>query len=127
MLDIRIKTVPHSKQRYDTIGDWQLGPKGHIDISVSDLGDRYKESLVAIHEFVEAILCDYHGISQEAVDNFDLEYEARRHPNDSTSEPGDSFQSPYKKEHRFAENIERQLCHEFRIDWSDYEKTIYSL
>jgi hypothetical protein len=127
MLNIHIKTIKHKDQRYETIGDWVWQPNGRLDITISDLGDTYKETLVAIHELVEVMLCRLRGISQEEVDNFDMEYEARRSPEDTTSEPGDSALAPYKDEHRFATIIEQAICHEMGIDWKEYEKTIYSL
>ena len=128
MLNIHIKTIPHKDQQYETIGDWRWDPiHNRLNIHVSDLNDTYKEYLVAIHELIECYLCFIRGISQQSVDEFDKQYEKMRSPDDTTSEPGDDIRAPYRKEHFFATNIERMICHEMGIDWNDYEKTIYSL
>jgi hypothetical protein len=131
MLDIRIVTIRHKDQRYPTVGDWTFNRvsqgRKQLTIYVSDMQDMYKESLVAIHELVEVLLCSFRGITEEQVDNFDLEYEAKRTKDDLTSEPGDSILAPYHKEHFFATNIERLICAEMGIDWMEYEKTVYSL
>ena len=126
MLDIRIRTVAHSDQRYDTVGDWQWD-RDRLTITISGLGSTYKELLVAVHELIEVYLCRIRGITQEEVDKFDIEYENNRRLDDTTSEPGDSLDAPYRKEHRFAENIERQICHEMGINWDEYEATVYNL
>lgn len=126
-LRIIITTVPHAKQRYETIGDWYYQENGDLHIVVSDLGDWRKELLIAIHELVEVSLCKARGISQQQVDKFDLEYEANRLPTDSVSEPGDSLDAPYHKEHTYASVIERGLAHELQVEWFDYEESIYNL
>lgn len=131
MLNIRIKTINHKEQRYDTCGDWvwEKNKAGHriLTIYVSDMCDWKKEFLVAFHELIEVTLCKERHIPQEIVDNFDLEYEARRAEDDLTSEPGDSEQAPYHKEHVFATELEKKMAKELGMDWENYEKTIYSL
>lgn len=126
-LRIVITTVPHSRQRYETIGDWYYQENGDLHIVVSELGDWKKELLIAIHELVEVSLCKARGITQEAVDKFDIEYETNRLPTDSISEPGDSLDAPYHKEHIYAGVIERGLAHELQVEWFSYEESIYNL
>lgn len=126
-LNIRIITVDHSKQRYDTCGDWEWSSAGNLTITVSNMGDWRKEVLIAIHELTEVMLCRERGITQEEVDNFDKSYEETRSPDDITSEPGDHPLAPYRKEHFFATNIERLICAELGVDWENYEKVIQSL
>lgn len=126
-LNIIIRTVPHSKQRYETVGDWIFLENNDLTIVISDLGDWKKELLIAIHELVEASLCKARNITTETVDKFDLEYEANRLPTDSVSEPGDSLEAPYHKEHIYAGVIERGLAHELQVEWFDYEESIYNL
>ena len=125
-LNIRIQTIPHNKQRYATVGDWVWTSTGNLTIYVSDLGDWRKEFLVARHELDEVMLCRERGITQEEVDQYDMAYEARRLPGD-TSEPGDSLLAPYRKEHFFATTQERAMAHELGIDWTIYEDAINSL
>jgi hypothetical protein len=76
-MKVIIETIPHQDQRYNTVGDWRW----HGDIlmiSVSQLGNWKYEAAIAYHELREALHCKHLGISQEAVDAFDLEFEARR-------------------------------------------------
>ena len=123
---IQLKTIPHSSQRYDTCGDWQIGDDGEITISVSDMGDEDYALLVGVHELIEAWLCRKRGISQEAVDVFDFEYEKGRFEGD-VSEPGDDPRAPYFMEHQFATQIERQIAQELRVNWQHYDETVTAL
>src|SRR5271170_1479712 len=113
---IVIETIPHDKQRYETVGDWWIGSEGTIHIRVSDMKDWHKEAAVAVHELVEVLLCRDRGIAQVEVDDFDKAFEARREEG-NTDEPGDDPQAPYQQEHCFATGIERLLCAEFGLDW----------
>lgn len=129
MLKINVLTIPHAHQRYETIGNyWSLDKKeAEREVRVSELGNWKYEFLVAIHEQVEQALCIDRGISEELITKFDEEYEATRRPDDLTSEPGDDPRAPYKREHFFATSIERLIAAELGVDWSEYEKVIYSL
>ena len=70
---IFIETIPHSKQRYETCGDWWWDDDGEtLQIRVSDTGDWRYNAAVAIHELTEVLLCRDHGVSQEAADGFDM-------------------------------------------------------
>ena len=89
------------------------------------LGRRRFEALIALHEAVEALLCEHAGISPAAVDKFDEAYEARRKKGDD-SEPGDDPRAPYHKQHVFAEGIERLLATELGVDWPAYDKEVSS-
>lgn len=128
MLDIRIKTIPHSKHRYETVGDWTWIGKGLL-IEVSNLKDWRKEFLIGVHELVETMLCLDRGISQRDVDRFDIQYERDREKglHSEDAEQGDDPAAPYRKEHFFATNIERQLALELRVDWSEYAKDLADL
>lgn len=126
-MNITLKSIPHSQQRYETCGDWLVDEKtGDITILVSDLGDEKMTELVAIHELIEVLRCRDLGVKQEDVDKFDMEFENNRKEDDS-SEPGDSPEAPYRGPHFFATNIERQLAHERGVDWQIYEEKISSL
>lgn len=122
MLDIRIKTIPHEEHRYDTSGDWWFTnrPKTRVEIRVSDFGNPDHEFLLALHELVEMWLCRRRGISQRAVDRFDVAYEKKRREGDET-EPGDDPQAPYYREHQFACGIERLMAAELGVNWQEYE------
>lgn len=125
-LNIKIITIDHKDQRYETVGDWVWSSTGNLTIFVSNMGDWRKEFLVAIHELIEVFLCRERGITQEQVDSFDMQFEATREIG-NTDEPGDSVLAPYHKEHFFATTLERAICQELGVDWFDYEKIINSL
>src|SRR5437899_2430215 len=98
---IHIRTIPHGRQRYDTVGDWQDSTFEYT-ISVSKFDNEDYEFLVAIHELVEMWLCRKAGISDEAVTKWDVAYEG--------SEPGADSYAPYYKQHTQATQIEFQLA-----------------
>jgi len=123
---ISVITIPHDKQRYPTVGDWIWDKDGNLCIFISNMKNWRYEFLVAFHELIEVMLCRERGIAQDQVDNFDLEYEARREEGD-LSEPGDSPLAPYTNEHKFATKLERLMAEELGVDWSEYDQTVSSL
>lgn len=125
-MKITIETIPNDQQRYPTAGDWYYDEKGDLHIRVSMLGDWRMESLVAIHELVEVLLCKHRGITQEQVDRFDIEFEKNRGDEDNR-EPGDEPNAPYQREHCLATSVERLLCAEFDLKWDDYAAAIENL
>lgn len=126
MKSISIKTIPHSEQRYPTCGDWYYDENGDLQIRVSIMEDARYEFLVALHELVEVKLCEWTGVSQKAVDAFDMEYEKNRAADDD-SEPGDSPYAPYRLQHCLAIGVERVVAAVLQIDWQAYEKAITAL
>jgi hypothetical protein len=124
-LHIVIETIDHSRQRYPTVGDWQIDKAGNLHITVSKMRDQRYEFLIGMHEAIEAYLAVHAGISPAAVDKFDEAYEAKRKPGDD-SEPGDDPRAPYHFAHVFAEKIERLLATELGVDWSAYDKEVSS-
>lgn len=118
-------TVPHSEQRYDTVGDWRIMAPEHdpyvaLVVHVSDLKDWRMEALIAVHELVEALLCKHRGITQAEVDAFDM-----AHPD--AEEPGILHDCPYRDEHVTATEIESRLSRELDVDWLEYCKRITAL
>jgi hypothetical protein len=124
-LHIVIETIDHSKQRYKTVGDWQIDGACNLHITVSKMSDQRYEFLVGMHEAIEAYLAMHAGVTQGAVDKFDTAYEARRKKGDD-SEPGDDPRAPYHKQHVFAEKVERLLAAELGVDWSAYAEEVSS-
>lgn len=122
---IIIEIIPHSEQRYPTCGDWQDNGE-IIKIKVSDSGNWKFNALVAVHELCEVLDCRQWGVTDALVDLFDKDFEASR-PEGNTDEPGDSPHAPYRKQHFFATNIERQVAAELEVDWKEYEEAINSL
>lgn len=128
-MNIDIKIIPHEQHRYPTVGDWQFDAAGDLHIQVSKMSDPAYESLVALHETVEAILCRDRGVTTEQVDTFDKQFEKERENglHTETDEPGDDPRAPYKREHFFATSVERLMAAEMGVDWKTYEEEIYSL
>jgi hypothetical protein len=126
MLPINIKTIPHSEQRYPTCGDWFYGEDKSLQIRVSQMEDDRYEFLVALHELVEVKLCEWCGVTQKMVDDFDMEYEKNRKEGDD-SEPGDSPSAPYRLQHCIATGVERIAAAALRVDWASYESAINAL
>ncbi len=80
----------------DGIGDWFEDDAGNWVIrSVGpDILDD-ETFLVALHELIEAKLCEKAGISQQQVDDFDSAFTGE-------GEPGDAADCPYRRQHRQA-------------------------
>lgn len=125
-MKIIIEVIPHDKQRYPTVGDWQWDAFGNLKISVSNMNNWRYEFLVAFHEFVEVMLCRSRGITQEQVDGFDIRFEQDREDGD-LSEPGDDPNAPYSKEHFFATSLEKLVAGELKLDWEKYDETVANL
>lgn len=157
-MKIVIETIPHDQHRYPTAGDWyyadepttpEVGAPTEkvLHIKVSNLSDRRREALIAIHELVEVILCEHDGVTQEAVDAFDMEFEKKRQERIDDAarkvtepgvtsgeealiaieEPGDDEKAPYRDQHCFATGIERLLASRLGVGWKDYETEIERL
>ena len=128
---IEMQTIDHAKQRYPTVGDWWFSPSFNplsiaMLVRVSKMPDWRYEFLVGIHEMIEAGLCKYAGVHEDAVTAFDEAYEARRQPDD-LSEPGDDEAAPYHRQHQLATEIERRLAQELGVDWERYEAIVNGL
>ena len=121
-MNVSIKTIPASEQRYATSGDWWF-EGDNLEIRVTEDGNWKYEMLVAVHELCEVLLCKDRGITQESVDAFDIAFEAARKEG-NTDEPGDEASAPYQKEHFFASNVERLLAAELKVNWKDYDSII---
>jgi len=119
---ITIEVIPHLNQRYNTCGDWQFDAKGNLKIKVSRLARTgwRGSAAIAVHELVEALLCQARGITTEDVDKFDLSFD----PAVQEWEPGDDPTCPCKREHCVATGVERILINEFGIDWLPYENEL---
>lgn len=129
MLNVRIKTVPHKLQQYETAGNYWLDADAGgavLEIRVSCMRDRRYEFLLALHELIEAFLCDWRRIPFAEITRFDIEYESGRHSGEPL-EPGASARAPYQREHQFAERIERMVARELEVDWPRYDRAVERL
>ena len=120
-MDIIIQVVEPSQMRPEVDGaDWFWDAAGDLQVRVCPMSDWRYETLLGIHEAVEAILAKFNGVSQMAVDAFDIAYDLD-HPNMPDLNAGDDPAAPYKREHCFATAVERILCAELKVDWRDYD------
>jgi hypothetical protein len=122
-MKITIETIDHNDQRYDTIGDWVFDNKDNLNIKVSNFNNKDFFFLVAVHELVEAYLCNKVGITQDEVDEFDFHFN-KLHPYE---EPGENKDAPYHRQHIIANVIEGILLRELKINENVYELTIDKL
>jgi hypothetical protein len=129
MKKIIIEVIPHSQQRYPTVGDYWKDEDGTQHVVVSDMGNDDYAFLVAIHELVELYLCDKRGIKEEDISAFDIAFEKEREEGKHTDEeePGYAPGAPYKNEHFFAEAVERLVAGQLDVDWKTYDKTVNEL
>jgi hypothetical protein len=119
-MNVTITTIPHSQQRYETVGDWQFDEFSNLSIKVSGTSDWRMTMAVGVHELVEALLCKDRGISEAEVDEFDMAYKG-------DGEPGNDPSCPYYDEHQVATIIERLLIRELGLNWQDYDRVIDAL
>jgi hypothetical protein len=123
---INIEVIPHEVQRYPTVGDYWV-EDGVQQVRVSRLPDWRYEILVAVHEIVELALARHRGIPETVISEFDVEFERMREKRLRSGEPGDHPESPYRKEHFFATNLERLLAGALDVDWLEYERCVDGL
>ena len=106
-----LQSIEHKDQRYDTVGDWTVGPRGEYTISVSNHLVQDEQFLIMLHEMIEAYLCTGDNITQQQVDEFDLQWlKDHAGPKYENDEPGDDPKAPYGKQHRKAMIIEHLVA-----------------
>jgi hypothetical protein len=123
---INIEVIPHEQQRYPTVGDYWM-EDGVQQVRVSHLPDWRYEILVAVHEIVELAITRHRGIPEGVISEFDVEFEKLRESRLRSGEPGDHPDSPYRREHFFATNLERLLAGELDVNWFAYEEYVDGL
>lgn len=136
-LSIKIEVIPPEHQRYPTTGDWILNeqPNGNTEIQVfvSKLDSWQMETLIGLHEAIEAVLCISSGVDPVKVDKFDVAFEksvAAGHSYlecgcSNSGEPGDDHHAPYYRQHQLATSVERLLAAELGVAWSKYEDACF--
>ena len=77
-MKIQLRTIPHTKQKYETCGNYWVDQNGVRQIRVSDMGNEDYAFLVGLHEQIEQHLCLKRGITEESISAFDIAYEANR-------------------------------------------------
>jgi hypothetical protein len=126
---IHINIIPHKLQRYNTPGDYYFDESGDLIVNISDTGDDFANELILIHELVEEMLTRKRGITEPEIMAFDELYEKERAEGKHTAdeEPGWDDRCPCKKEHSFAEAIERLCANEVGLDWNEYDKKVMNV
>lgn len=118
-MNLICKVIPESEMRAEVNGaDWFWDEHGDLQVRVSPMSNWRYEVLLMIHELTEAVMCMHNGVSQAAVDKFDLEYD-KTHTFDLDA--GDDPHAPYVREHCLATAIERILCAELDVNWLSYD------
>lgn len=126
---ITVDAIPHNRQRYPTWGDWKTNlSTRQLAVKMSSLSDWRYLYLGAIHEIVEATVCMHKKITQNMVDKFDFDYEARRVMGKErtmcgcpiTNDPGSDVHAPYFDAHEFAEEVEYKLAKLLDVDRKVY-------
>lgn len=120
---IVMDTVRYADMRYESPGDW-IEKDDTTKIAVAHEMGELSCVAVQIHELVEKILCDQHGVPEKAVSVFDLTV-----PDDSpyVDDPGWSPLSPYHKEHVCAEMVERLFCSLVGLSWEQHTLNVNRL
>lgn len=106
-----------TKMRYPTVGDYFKTKDGWIVVA-ADSGNPDYNFLILIHELIELYLTQRQGISEPEIKKFDEWFEREKscgHFGKKTI-AGRHPKAPYRREHIFAEKIEKLLAKELRID-----------
>jgi hypothetical protein len=121
-----LNTIPHSEQRYPTVGDYWTDPDGTNHIVVSDMGNDDYAFLVMLHELVEQYLTKKRGINEEKITEFDKIFELNRKEG-NVDEPGNDKEAPYRLEHNIATFIESGMAQALGVDWDKYDDAVNNL
>lgn len=123
---IEFQTIQHSKQRYNTVGDYWQDGYGRWQFRVSEMQNWKYEILVFIHELVEWALVLAAGISVHEIDEFDKQFEAKRSEG-NVDEPGDDPSAPYHVQHCIATGVERIVAGILGVSWKQYDAAVNDL
>lgn len=128
-MEIHIKTIPHDRQRYETVGDYFYDSDGVLQVRVSDMGNCFYETMTAVHEIIEEALTKKRGLSEPEIMAFDEAFERARAMGLRTpeEEPGFSNDAPYLREHMLATSVEMMMCALAGESWNDYDRIVMNL
>jgi len=109
--------------RNEGLADYFIDEEGYERVIVYCKDDTQQSINYAyacmLHELTELRLCEIRGIKEPDIDKFD----AWHLENNLDGEPGDNKESPYRKEHRSAEMVERYFIEQCGVHWDDYNTT----
>ena len=115
MKKIIILTIPHKEQRYNTVGDWKDNDDSWI-ITVSQTFNEKYDFLVALHEFIEMMLCYFSDITEKEATHYDLHKDS--------DNPGAEKDCPYRFAHNFAEKIEKIVAKKLKVNFKQYDRDL---
>ena len=68
----QLKSVPKEQIRCDQVGDWWLNHEGILATCGNFPGWNDDQKIrIMVHELIEAYLCQKHGVTEQAVLDFD--------------------------------------------------------
>lgn len=126
---IEVSFIPTESHRYPTVGDYGTGVyTGNWWFKITrpeDLGGgrlgEVRSIAILLHEIVEKLLKDQAGISDKAVDEWDMG------PGAELDDPGTHPDAPYHRQHMLADTIERVFITLAGYDWAAYEEAVNRL
>jgi hypothetical protein len=119
-------TLPHEQlSSYPDIGDWKCNHDGSpAFIASADTGNDISNAAILLHEFVEAVLCWLHDVSEREVSAFDENFfkEKAQGVEHLYGEPGADPSAPYHSEHMIATRFESQFIEACGLSWTKHEE-----
>jgi hypothetical protein len=134
MLRVNIRTKPIQKMRFKDVGDyyWIKSPVSEEDvlkIVVAEMENPDYEFLTALHEFIESYLLLKRGVDFKEIEDwervFSLKKEKGEIPKNAVA--GEQKNCPYKKEHKIALKIEKQMAKYLKVNWKKYDNYLEKL
>lgn len=124
---IIIKCVEPENQRYATAGDYLYDREDDtLTVFVSRMSNWRSELAVALHEVFEAIHCLADEVEFKDIDRFDFQFECERDAakHGEFDEPGDDKAAPYHRQHVAATFVEREVCAQSGLAWTQHEQNV---
>ena len=110
-----LQSIPPENMRYETVGDWEFLPGGHLKITTPNTLPQDSAFLVQLHELVEVYLCYKKGITDAEVTKWDKDHL------DHEGEPGEIPGAPYFEEHAVANKVEAIVCDALGLSWEAHD------
>lgn len=103
---ITVQTIPHEEHKFTTIGYWSA-TDDEVVFTISELPNWRWMVSVLIHELIEWMWCEAHGVTTEECDAFDAMYEEgyRNGTISIDKEAGYDKKCPYYKGHVWGDRI----------------------
>jgi hypothetical protein len=132
MRRIILQSLNQKEIRNDQAGDWMFPEDGTslpLICSSAWMTDWRSELAVAVHEMIEALLCEQHGVTDLQVTQHDAMFEEERTKglHGLYAEAGDDPRAPYRDEHAEATFAERAICAALGLAWGEHERNVEAL